>query len=73
MAELSDPVDKIEFERSWESLQTLNTEPRVEFAFVGRTVSAIVHSDLTLRWPSASFQRCDPKTKSSLQYSLALK
>jgi hypothetical protein len=57
MAELSDPVDKIEFERSWHSVQTLNSEPRVEFAFVGNTVSAIVHSDLALRWSSASFHQ----------------
>jgi hypothetical protein len=57
MAVLSDPVDKIEFERSWHSVQTLNGEPRVDFVFVGQTVSAIVHSELALQWPSASFHQ----------------
>jgi hypothetical protein len=58
MAVLSDPVDKIEFEKSWHSVQTLGkSAPRVEFAFVGQTVSAIVHSDVALQWPSASFHQ----------------
>jgi hypothetical protein len=57
MAVLSDPVDKIEFERSWHSVQTLNSEPRVDFVFVGQTVSATVHSELALQWPSASFHQ----------------
>lgn len=55
MAELSSPVDKTEFERSWHSDQTLSAEPKVEFSFAGQTVSAVVHSNLAAQWPSASF------------------
>jgi hypothetical protein len=57
MAVLSDPVDKIEFERSWYSVQPPNSEPRVEFVFAGQTISTIVHSDVTLQWPSAGFRQ----------------
>lgn len=55
MAQLSSPVDKTEFERSWHSDASLGVEPRVEFVFVGQTVSAVVHSDSAGQWPSASF------------------
>jgi hypothetical protein len=76
MAELSSPVDKTEFERSWHSDPTLTHEPKVEFVFVGQTVSAVVHSDFAGQWSSASFhetlnaaiRRLNPR----LQYPLAL-
>jgi hypothetical protein len=55
MAELSSPVDKTEFERSWHSDPSLIDEPRVEFVFVGQTVSAVVHSDFAGQWPAVSF------------------
>jgi hypothetical protein len=55
MARLSSPVDRTEFERSWHSNPTLGDEPRVEFFFVGQTVSAVVHSDFAGQWSSASF------------------
>lgn len=55
MAELSTPVDKTEFERSWHSDPTLSRQTRVEFVFVGQTVSAVVHSDFPGQWSSASF------------------
>ena len=55
MAELSSPVDKTEFEMSWYSDPALHDEPRVEFIFVGQTVSAVVHSDFAGQWPSARF------------------
>jgi hypothetical protein len=55
MAELSSPVDKTEFERSWHSDPTLSDEPRVEFIFVGRTVSAVVHTEFAGQWSSARF------------------
>ena len=55
MAELSSPVDKAEFERSWHSDPSLSHEPSVEFVFVGNTVSAAVHSDFAGQWSSASF------------------
>lgn len=55
MAELSAPIDKIDFERSWHSDPALSRQTRVEFAFVGQTVSAVVHSDFSGQWSSASF------------------
>ena len=36
MAELSSPVDKAEFERSWHRDPTLSHEPSVEFVFLER-------------------------------------
>ncbi|SPE25754.1 hypothetical protein SBA3_1210027 [Candidatus Sulfopaludibacter sp. SbA3] len=57
MAELSMPVNKTDFERSWSVNPAIGSEPKVEFAFVGQTVSAIVHSDLAGPWPSASFRQ----------------
>jgi len=50
MAELSSPVGKVEFERSWHSDPTLSHEPSVEFVFIGKTVSAVVHSDFAGQW-----------------------
>ncbi len=55
MAQLSSPVDKTEFERSWHSNPALGGEPKVEFVFVGQTVSAVVHSDSAAQWPSTHF------------------
>jgi hypothetical protein len=57
MAKLSTPVDKTEFERSWHSNPALTPEPKVEFAFAGQTVSAVVHSEAIAQWPSASFHQ----------------
>ena len=55
MAELSTPVDKTAFERSWHSDPALSAQTRVEFVFVGQTVSAVVHSDFSAQWSPASF------------------
>ena len=55
MAQLTGLVDKTEFERSWNSDPARVHEPRVEFVFVGQTVSALVHSDFAGQWASASF------------------
>jgi hypothetical protein len=56
VAELSSPIDKAEFERSWHSDPSLDSkESKVEFAFVGRRVSAVVYSNTSDQWPSASF------------------
>ena len=55
MAELSAPVDKTAFERSWHSDPAIIGQTRVEFVFVGQTVSAVVHSDFSGQWSSASF------------------
>jgi hypothetical protein len=57
MAKLSTPVERAAFEKSWHSDPALHVEPRVEFAFVGQTVSVVVHSDTTAQWPSASFHQ----------------
>jgi hypothetical protein len=58
VAELSSPVEKIAFERSWHSDQSLDDkQPKVEFAFTGCRVSAVIHSGLSDQWPSASFHR----------------
>jgi endonuclease/exonuclease/phosphatase family metal-dependent hydrolase len=57
MAELSSPVDKAEFERSWHSDQALSSEPRVDFVFAGQRVSAVVHTEIAAQWPSASFHQ----------------
>jgi hypothetical protein len=58
VAELSNPIEKNDFEKSWRSDQSLNdTQPKVEFAFVGRRVSVVIHSDLADQWPSASFHK----------------
>jgi hypothetical protein len=58
VAELSSPIDKTEFEKSWWSDQSLNdTQPKVEFAFAGRRVSVLIHSDLSDQWPSACFRK----------------
>ena len=57
MAQLSSPVDKAEFEKSWYSNPTLAIEPKVEFVFAGKTVSAVVHSNDSLKWPSAGFHQ----------------
>jgi hypothetical protein len=57
VAELSKPIDKGDFERSWHSDPALNIEPKVDFVFAGQRVSVLVHSDDAAQWPSASFYR----------------
>jgi hypothetical protein len=57
IAELSSSIDRTEFEKSWHSDPTLNSEPKVEFTFAGLTVSAVVHSELVNPWPSARFHQ----------------
>jgi hypothetical protein len=58
IAELSNPIEKTEFEKSWHSDQSRNdAQPKVEFAFAGRRVSVVIHSDLSDQWPSASFHK----------------
>ena len=58
IAELSAEIEKVEFERSWRSVPSVDGDQRkVVFAFVGRKISAIIDSDSAERWPSASFYR----------------
>ena len=56
VAQLSRPIDPAEFERSWKNEQSLiDTQPKVEFVFLGQRVSAVVHSECAAPWPSAGF------------------
>lgn len=56
IAELSTEIEKVEFEKSWQSVPAVDGDQRrVEFTFVGRKISAIINSDSAERWPSASF------------------
>jgi len=57
VAELSNPIDKAAFEKSWHSDAAVTAEPKVEFAFVGRTVSVLIHSDISKQWPSIDFRQ----------------
>ena len=58
IAELSHNIEKTEFERSWQTDQSLNdTQPKVEFAFAGRRVSVTIHSAVSDKWPSDSFHK----------------
>jgi hypothetical protein len=57
MAELSTTIEEAEFERSWRSDQSLGAQPKVEFTFAGRRVSAVVDSDSPEQWPTARFYR----------------
>jgi hypothetical protein len=58
IAELSTPIDKVEFERSWRSAPSGDgPQPTAEFTFVGRKVSALIDSDSSERWSAANFYR----------------
>jgi len=57
MAELSNQITKSDFETLWNSERTANSVPKVEFAFAGRTISVVVHSELSSQWPSANFHQ----------------
>lgn len=58
VAELSTPIEKADFERSWRSEQSLNDEQsKVVFTFDRRRVSAVIDSDSSERWASVSFYR----------------
>jgi hypothetical protein len=58
VAELSAPIEKADFERSWHSDQSPGQEhPKVDFTFSGRRVSAVIDSDPSQQWTSANFYR----------------
>jgi hypothetical protein len=58
VAELSAPINKADFERSWQSDPLLdNKQPNVEFTFDHRRVSAVISSDASTPWSSVSFHR----------------
>jgi len=62
LAELSSPIEKVDFEKSWRNDCPLNEIPKVEFAFQGRRISVLIYSDLSDQWPSASFHRTFSET-----------
>ena len=59
VAELSTPIAKADFERSWASDAALQAEshPEVDFTFDQCKVLAVIHSDAAKRWECASFYR----------------
>ena len=57
VAQLSNLIDKTEFEKSWHSDGALSPEPKVEFAFAGKMVTSVIHSDYSAQWPSANFRQ----------------
>jgi hypothetical protein len=58
IAELSTAIEEAAFERSWRSDQSLHEkQPNVKFTFSGRRVSAVIDSESSERWASASFYR----------------
>jgi len=58
VAELSTPIEKADFERSWRSDRSLNDkQSKIEFTFDRRRVSAVIDWDSSERWASASFYR----------------
>jgi hypothetical protein len=58
VAELSTPINKSDFEKSWRSDPALQNHPDpVEFTFDDRRVLAIIDSDSEERWATASFYR----------------
>ena len=58
VAELSTPIEKAEFEKSWHTDPSLSEKQHiVEFTFQGRRVSAVIDSDSPVRWAPAAFYR----------------
>jgi hypothetical protein len=58
VAELSTEIEAAKFDKAWRDGQSPNqTKPNVDFAFVGRRVSAVINSDSSDRWPSTSFHQ----------------
>jgi len=58
VAELSSAILQDDFDRSWRSDQSLNEKQlNVKFTFAGLRISAVVDSDPTHQWVSASFYR----------------
>jgi hypothetical protein len=57
IAEVSNLIDKAEFERSWQSDSTINPNFTLTFGFVDRRISATVESNMEDRWQSDAFHR----------------
>ena len=58
VAELSAPIEKVAFEESWSNDPSHDDRrSKVAFTFAGRKVSAMVDTDPSARWPTASFYK----------------
>ena len=57
IAELSNPVDKIELEKSWQSDAAVDPNFKVDFGVEGQRISIKVESTHSDRWQSDSFHR----------------
>jgi hypothetical protein len=57
IAELSNLIDKGEFERSWRGASDSNPNFTVDFGFDGRRVSITIDSGLSNLWRSDNFHR----------------
>ena len=57
IAELSNLIEKTEFETAWASDATSNPNVSVDFAFAGRKVTITIDSDLSMEWRSDDFHR----------------
>ena len=57
IAELSNPVDKTELEKSWQSDSAIDPSFKVDFGVAGQRISITVESSQSDRWQSDSFHR----------------
>lgn len=57
VAELSNSIDKADFEAAWNSDPAISGEPKAEFTFTGRMVSVLVHSKDSDRWQAVRFYK----------------
>jgi hypothetical protein len=57
LAEVSNPIEKADFERSWGNDSAINPNLKVTFLFTGRKISATVESGTEDRWQSEDFHR----------------
>ena len=55
IAEVSNVIDKVAFEKSWLSDATINPNFKVDFGFADRRISITVESRAEDRWQSDSF------------------
>jgi len=57
IAEVSNPIDKDGFEKSWGSDSGIDPHLTVKFQFTGRRISITIESTNDGRWQSDSFHR----------------
>ena len=57
IAELSNPIDQIQFEKEWQSDSSIDRSFTVGFTFSGRRVTIIIDSGRDAQWQSHDFHR----------------